>query len=313
MKFLERALDNQNQIWKYIVMALAVWIGAQIIGGIPLFIVIIINLATNGAGAISPQNMMDFSVLGISQNVGLLLMLIPFIVGILVMIPLLRGLHKRTLSETINGRKKIRWNRFLMGAFVWTVLMGIYFVVSYFISPDNFVLQFEIGKFIPLLLISLLLIPWQASLEEIFFRGYLAQGIAAWTKSRWLAIIIPGVIFGLMHFRNPEVNEFGFWATMPQYIGFGLFFGLISILDDGIELAMGAHVANNIFSSVFITHKASALQTPAVFEQLTIDIHHESLTLFISCILAILIFSRKYKWNFSILNKKITNNSENIS
>ena len=35
---------------------------------------------------------------------------------------------------------------------------------------------------------------------------------------------------------------------MPQYIFMGFIFGLISVFDDGIECAMGAHTANNIFN-----------------------------------------------------------------
>ena len=75
------------------------------------------------------------------------------------------------------------------------------------------------------------------------------------------------ILFGLMHALNPEVKEFGFFTMMPQYILFGLIFGIITILDDGIEAAMGAHAANNIFLSIMVTNSSSALQTPALYEQ----------------------------------------------
>ena len=72
-----------------------------------------------------------------------------------------------------------------------------------------------------------------------------------------------------MHVMNPEIKEFGFLTMMPQYISFGLLFGIISVLDNGIELAIGAHAANNIFLSIFVTQKSSTLQTVAMFEQQT--------------------------------------------
>ena len=53
---------------------------------------------------------------------------------------------------------------------------------------------------------------------------------------------------------------------MPQYIVFGLIFGIITILDDGIEAAMGAHAANNIFLCIMVTNESSALQTPALYD-----------------------------------------------
>ncbi len=66
---------------------------------------------------------------------------------------------------------------------------------------------------------------------------------------------------------NPEVKEYGFLTMMPQYILFGLIFGVITILDDGIEAAMGAHTVNNVFICIMVTNKSSALQTPALYEQ----------------------------------------------
>ncbi|MDZ7738867.1 MAG: hypothetical protein U5K32_07360 [Bacteroidales bacterium] len=44
-------------------------------------------------------------------------------------------------------------------------------------------------------------------------------------------------------------------------------FGIMTVFDDGIELAMGAHTANNVFLSIFLTQESSALQTAALFEQ----------------------------------------------
>ena len=55
---------------------------------------------------------------------------------------------------------------------------------------------------------------------------------------------------------------------MPDYFIIGLTLGLMSLLDDGIETAMGVHAANNIFDSLFITSKNSALQTPALLTSL---------------------------------------------
>jgi len=38
-------------------------------------------------------------------------------------------------------------------------------------------------------------------------------------------------------------------------------------MDDGIEVAMGAHTANNIFLCIFVTNSSSALQTSALYVQ----------------------------------------------
>jgi len=306
MNFIERAFDHQNQWWKYLIIIIVGFFGGQLLGSIPLVVIMISKAATSGGAiALNPENMADLTVFGISKNVGLVLKLLPFVMSLIITVWLIKVLHKRTFKETVNGTNKLRFGRIGVGFGVWVVLMAVYFIGGYLINPDNFVLQFDVAKFIPLLLISLLIIPLQTTYEEIFLRGYLTQGIAARTRSRLLAIILPGVIFGLLHSLNPEVKEYGFAIAMSHYITFGLLFGLVAVLDDGTELAIGMHAANNIFLSLFITNKSSALQTDAVFELLNLNPIKDTLSLTVAGIIAVVYFAYKYKWDFRILTKKI--------
>ncbi len=304
MNHLERALDQQNQWWKYIVIILVGFVAANFIGALPL--IVIITTRTLQGYTANPENVLDLSAYGIDLNIGLILMLLPFVVGLLIIIPLLKNLHKRSLSEVINGTKKIRWNRFFFSMGIWTLLMIASFAIEYLAFPQDFVLQFDPVKFSILLIISIVLIPFQTTFEEVIFRGYLMQGFAAWTKNRWLAIIIPAIAFGLMHSFNPEIDSYGFWLAMPQYILFGLIFGIMVVLDDGIETSMGAHAANNIFLCLIVTSKGSALQTYALFEQINIKPSiMDTVQLLVSGVILIVILGIKYKWEFSVLNKKI--------
>jgi len=307
MYFLENVLGKDNSIWKYVVTFIVAFLAANFIGGIPLLIVIFMQFF-KGGGEISTEAIrsLDASAMGISENLMLFLMLIPFIVGLFTVILLVKHLHQRSFSETINGTSKIRWNRIFWGFGVWLILMFIYLAAQYFIEPENFTVQFDVKTFLPLIFIALIFIPLQTTFEELLFRGYLAQGIGAWTKSRWLVVFIPAILFGLMHSANPEVETYGFFATMPQYIVFGLIFGLASVLDDGIELAIGMHAANNIFACLFVTFDASALKTPAIFHQQTLNIPMETIGLLLIGLLALFFFAQKYKWNFAIMNKKLT-------
>ena len=306
MKHLERALDGQNQFWKYLVNFLVSFFGGGIVGSIPLIIIIALKTIKYGnVEGLGSGNIADMTAYGISQNLSLFLLMLPMVVSLLACIVLLRPFHKRSFSEVVNGTVKIRWNRFFVGFGIWFVLYAFYLLGNYIVDPENFVFQFEIGSFIPLFLISILIIPFQTTFEELMFRGYFGQAIGAWTRNRWLVMIIPAILFGLMHSANPEIKEYGFWLTMPQYIIFGLIFGLTTLLDDGIELSMGIHAANNIFAALFITNKASVLQTPAVFNQQKVDPVIETVILILMGIVMVFILAKKYNWNFKILNTKI--------
>ena len=99
----------------------------------------------------------------------------------------------------------------------------------------------------------------QTSTEEFIFRAYLPQGITRFTPRFWLPWIIPAVVFGLLHSLNPEVDTYGFILTIPFYIGFGLLLGWITLRSRSLELALGLHLANNLYASLIVTFPGSAL------------------------------------------------------
>jgi len=180
---------------------------------------------------------------------------------------------------------------------VWLVLSGIYLFIYLKADPANFRLNNTGTTLLVLVIISILFIPFQAAFEEILFRGYLMQGFGILLRNRWLPLILTSVFFGLMHSFNPEVKDFGFLSMMPQYILFGLVFGIITILDDGIEAAIGAHSANNIFLCIMVTNKSSALQTAALFEQKNILPWVELTVLLVIGIVFLLILKKLFRWN----------------
>jgi uncharacterized protein len=232
--------------------------------------------------------------------------MIPFISGLIAFIFLVKPLNNRTLRMTINGTDKIRWSRFFISAAVWTILSALYFFVYLKLDPSNFILNNKTGSLIIISVISILLIPFQAAFEEILFRGYLMQGFATIVKKRWFPVIMTSLLFGLLHSFNPEVKEFGFFTMMPQYVAFGLVFGIITVLDDGIEAAMGAHAANNIFLCIMVTSESSALQTPALYIQYNIHPWMEFYGLCTMGILFIIIMRMIFKWDsFYVLFRKI--------
>lgn len=305
MKHLERALQGRNGIGWYILMLVLVIFIAQL-AAIPLFI-LFIPLVKNGGNfddlMSAIENPTEF---GISNNLALALMMLVFVLLFFAFALLVKPLHERSLRETINGRKHIRWKRVWTGIIVWGALLVASIIVSLLTSsPGDYEFRFNPSALIGLVLVILIFMPFQTSIEEILFRGYLAQGVGKWTKSRWWALIIPSVLFALMHKSNPEVKEFGFWLTMPNYLLMGLLLGLISILDDGIELALGIHFINNALGSILITFESSVLQTDALFILHNVDPVYSLIEMIILTVVALYVLQRIYKWDFGIMNKKV--------
>jgi membrane protease YdiL (CAAX protease family) len=295
-------------------MIVAVLLAANTIGSFPLLVGFFIKTAINPeiAGKLA-ENPSDFSVLGFDPNVGLIMMVVPFVAAIFTFILLVRPLHLRTFKQTINGTNSIRWSRFFISALVWTILSGLYLIIYRGIDPSNFKLNNTSVTLIYLVFIALTLIPFQATFEEVIFRGYLMQGFAFMAGNRWFPLLMTSLFFALMHGLNPEIKEFGFFTMMPQYLVFGLVFGIVSVLDDGIEVAMGAHTANNIFLCIFVTNSSSALQTPALYFQNNVYPWIEFIGLLVSSIIFIVVLAVILKWkDFSHLWGKVIKQTEPI-
>lgn len=293
-------------------MFAVILIATNTVGAIPLLIGYI-SKAASDPSIVSDiaKNPNDLSVLGLDPNMGLFMMLFPFLIGLLAFIILVKPLNYRTFKLTVNGTGMFRWNRFLISALVWTILSALYFFIYLKMDPSNFSLKNTSETLFPLILISLIFIPFQAAFEEVLFRGYLMQGFAVLLRNRWFPLVITSVLFGLMHAFNPEVEEFGFFTMMPQYILFGLIFGIVTILDDGIEAAIGAHAANNAFLCIMVTHNSSALQTPAVYEQHNIYPFTEFAALLVTGVVFLVILKMIFRWgSYSLVLSRVEAKTE---
>ena len=305
MHFLESVQNVKNNQWyKYLAIILITLVGGQILGVIPLAVFTVFKGLESGEMS-NMEDGIDLSVYGVSHTVTLVLILIPFLVSFRFYVRFFKAIHKRSWLTSINGRTKIRWKRFFLGVGVWGFLSLLLFLISYSLHPEDFVLQFDIEKWVPLLVVSLLFIPIQTTYEELLFRGYLAQGVGSIFKHRLLVILLPSIGFALLHAFNPEIEKYGFWIMMPQYFTIGATYAIIAVLDDGIEIAMGAHAINNVFSAVMLNYEGGALLTDAAFLQKDLNPQSELIGLLIISALLCWLLGRYLKWDWSILFKKI--------
>lgn len=292
--FFTVAKKGRNELWRYIISIILI-ITISFIGQVPLALFLVTKM-TSFYDLEKFQDKLDFTELGIDPNIGLLFMLIPFALCLLSMIFIIKVIHLRPFLSVITGHGRFNWSKFFFALTIFFILLLITELALYIINPDNYELNFDLRLFIPLVLISIFLLPLQTSFEEIFMRGYLMQGIGLISKYKWIPLVITSVVFGLLHLTNPEIKEFGIWATIPYYTGFGLLMGIIVIMDDGIEIPLGIHAIVNIYGSVVVTFQGSTMQTPALFRMKEYDSVLMSILFVIISIAFLLIAAKKYKW-----------------
>ena len=233
----------------------------------------------------------------IESNLQLLLILIPFMFSFIGFWFIVRKLHNSSLVKIATIRKKIDFNRIIFSFVLWGILVIFMVLFDYFIYPDDYKWNFKLKEFLIMLPIAFLFIPIQTSLEEFIFRGYLMEGFASLLKNSWMPLIFTSLIFGLLHIYNPEVEKLGH-SILIYYIGTGLFLGILSIMDQGIELSLGFHAANNLVTALLVTSTWTVFQT----ESILIDISEPNLfneivfSLLILYPLFLIVMSKKYDW-----------------
>ncbi|HFA51549.1 MAG TPA: CPBP family intramembrane metalloprotease [Bacteroidetes bacterium] len=296
--FLKSASIGENEWWQYLATLILVGAGT-LIGQLPLTAILIAKAADSGLSQAEIAEMaetMDFSKLGLDQNLTIFLMLLAFVFGLVFLWIGVRFIHKKPFNSIINPTLKINWKKIFFSFGLWMALAIAMEFVFYLLNPDVYTFQFQPSQFFVLLLIAIFIFPLQTSFEELMFRGYLMQGIGLLSKYKWIPLLLTSIGFGTMHLMNPEVKEFGLGLSMTYYIGVGLFLGILTLMDNGLELALGVHAATNIYSALFVTFDASAVQTAALFKTSEVNMPFMLAGFFVTAIVFIAIVSKKYKW-----------------
>ena len=285
--FIEQAYKGENETWKFVITCILT---------MGIFIT---NLLFFLFVDVDPQAAMDDMMrLFKSKNLLLAFNLAVFIPILAVLFLLVWALHKRSILSLTTARNKVDWGRIqfsFMMVFIYTVVS---FAIVYYMTPEDYVLQFDSTKFGILVLIGLIFFPFQIGLEEYLFRGYVMQQVGIMVRNRWFPLILTSVLFGVFHWANPEVAALG-PITMVFYIGTGLLLGIMTLMDDGMELALGFHFGNNLLAATLLTYEYSALQTDAIFKSVGEADTGIELVLPVLIVYPIFLFilAKKYKWS----------------
>ncbi|MBT4958813.1 MAG: CPBP family intramembrane metalloprotease [Flavobacteriaceae bacterium] len=290
--YIENVLKVKNDWWRYFIGCCVVFIATQI-GSIPFIIAIFSKVGVEGSSQIDQFTMM--TVLG-DSNLTLFYFLIPFLFGLLGLFIVVKFIHKQTFLSLTTSRKKIDFSKIVTSFLLACSIVLLSTITSYLISPEDYLFNFELKPFLILAMISILLIPIQTSFEEYIFRGYLMQGIGAIVKNKWIPLLITSLLFGFLHYWNPEIDKLGNLSII-YYVLTGLFLGVITLMDKGMELAIGFHAGNNVFISLLVTADWTVFQTNSIIKNVgEPDLTSMMVPFFIIYPLLILYFSKKYNW-----------------
>lgn len=261
--FSARAGEGRPAWWKPpCVLALAV--AAMLVGNIPLIVIAHRSEAVRQRGidvaGFTPE------VAGLTPQAFLFFTLLPFVLAVAILLLAVWLFERRGWRTLLTGaRRRPRYRRLLTSCAAWLLLAGISDALLRAGGLAAFAYAVDWDALLPVALVALALIPFQIAFEELSTRGYVHQ-VVSWYGGRPLyGVLASSILFAALHLGNPEVVRFGLWPMMLYYGGVALFLGLVTVLDDGLELAVGIHLATNIYAVIIVNHEGSALPMPSAW------------------------------------------------
>ncbi|AZU62662.1 hypothetical protein CHR53_16090 [Neobacillus mesonae] len=285
--------------WKRYVASFIVIISFIFLAGIPYGIVGDWIVRTDG----NPDTYYDFKkadYVGLNPLLYFALMNTTFICWLLGIFVAVRFIHKRKFKTLITPNRTIDWKRIGFGFITFFLILSLTSIIDAMLNPGDYSLnKVNLSEYLTLFVLVLILTPIQTTCEEVFFRGYLMQLIGKWIRIPIVLSLIAGVIFGSLHFFNPEMG-YSPLLVGADYVLTGFIWCYISVKTNSTELSIGAHAANNMLLSWFITMDDSAFgDIPSLFVVKNIDPAISLVWTVIS--LGIFLFISLKKYNFTRL------------
>ena len=294
-RFLNHAKLGVNRWWVWLLgifLIIVIWQG---LGSIPTLAACEILKSAR----LDDLTCNDALIEGFSSIPSFVFGIFAFVIAVIGIWVVVRFLHKKPLAKVVTTRPSFDINRAFFAMLVGFVIFAAPLLLVVSFGSDEIAFQspnpWEYAVFF---MFAVVLIPFQAGFEEIFFRGYLMQGIALLTRNRIVLVLVTAAVFTLPHLANPEPWEYGVAPYVARILTLGGFFALLTLLDGGIELAVGIHVINNLIYTLLAATSVSAIQSPALFliEVEEFRLFPDIIVLWVMLAIVLAILNWKYRW-----------------
>lgn len=234
---------NETRWWK-VLLTLVVWVAGYFIFSSILLAALPLFLDLPGLS--------DLAVGKFTTPIAVYFLLLTFVVWVGVFWSVVALFHKRGMASLLGGPR----GRFLK-CFVWAVLISAIFLTTtqmLFPTGDRIEENIAFGRWLALLPLGLFLMLIQVSAEELLFRGYLQQQLAAWVNNRFVYMVIPSILFGLAHFST-ELGVTVGWMIVGATGLLGLFLADLTYRTGNLGAAIGVHFANNFGAMFYVSYQ----------------------------------------------------------
>ncbi|MEO9684246.1 MAG: CPBP family intramembrane glutamic endopeptidase [Tateyamaria sp.] len=159
--------------------------------------------------------------------------------------------HKRSPITLIGDLTQAR-RQFVVVTLAMVLLTAVLWILPPWDFGDPIQRNMATGRWLLLLPVALIAVLIQTSAEEVLFRGYIQQQLAAKFKSPLIWMVLPAVLFGLGHYMPSSAGSnawtIALWATV-----FGVLMADLTARSGTLGPAMAVHFVNNVSALVLVS------------------------------------------------------------
>lgn len=187
-------------------------------------------------------------ILQASQPGSVLLILATFAGMALGITSAVRLVHGRP-ANTLLGPPPRALRHFAVATAIALPVFALWLIPTFLALPPT--QNLALSRWLLLLPLTLAGLAIQAGAEELMFRGYLLQQLAARFRSPLIWALLPSAGFGLLHYA-PGVFGSTAWMIAGAATLFALMAVDLTIRTGSLGAAWGLHFANNLFGIGFV-------------------------------------------------------------
>ena len=240
-------LRGPTRAWWRPLLALAVFVGLFAALSVLPFLVVLTYGTLTGVQDVDlwlDQQLADSAVTDPLGYLYLNLSLVVLIPAAMLSIWAVHRIRPRFLSSVAGG---LRWRWLLRCVVVLAPVWAVYLTISTITDPPQ---SPRPEQWVVLLVMGLLLTPWQAAPEEYAFRGWLTQNLGAFFRRPLLAFAVPTVVaaaaFAAAH-GSPDP-----WILADLAV-FSVVASTMTWRTGGLEAAIVMHAVNNVGIDIIVT------------------------------------------------------------
>ncbi len=266
LRYVERAREGRTGLWRLavgIVLIVVLWAASTLIA---FFAGVFMGGFVVEGGTGDPWAVVNAFFVSPPGVATALATFVGLAGGVLLVVKLV---HRRPSGSVLGASGRLSWRDLSRGFAASLIATGLAEIASAFMDPSFHRSEIGIGAWLLWVVPLTLFLFVQVAAEELAFRGYLLQSLAARFRSPLVWALLPILLFTALHWdaqSAPAIKA----AILVSIAAFAVTATILVVRTGNLGAGLGVHLGLNMFGILFVSHM-SWLSGAALFASQPLD------------------------------------------